>query len=76
MPLKEFDKYDDPEVRAWALIWKVTEELQGHIETGPEAKEVIDCIIELQKSGKLTEFQKRVLVGMGANATLDSFDKF
>ncbi len=71
MELEHFNQIQDPEVRAWAMIWKVANELQGFESADSEANGVIDEIIRLRSEGKLTDLQKEVLFEMGLVASTD-----
>ena len=57
------------------LIYKVANELQGFKKTDEEAEAIIEQIIELRKSGKLTKGQLELLDGMGQIKSLD-YDGF
>ena len=71
MSLEQFDKHKDPEVRAWAMIWKAANVLQGIDAADTEMEEIISEISLLRRSGKLTPLQLTALDRMGENASLD-----
>ena len=70
-----FSEIADPEERAWAMIWKVANELQGFSQPDKNAQKIIDKIAGLRLEGKLTGLQKRVLNDMGLIAAVD-YDGF
>jgi len=71
----DFDKIADPEERAWAMIWKVANELQGFVSPDEEAARTIEGIAELRQDGKLTKLQEKVLDEIGLIASVD-YDGF
>ena len=75
MALKEFEKYTDPEERAWAMIWKVVPVLQKEAPEDEVSTAIVNEISTLRTQGKLSEQQKKVLDVMGLNALFDD-DEF
>ncbi len=75
MALAEFNKYEDPEVRAWAMIWKVAPQMERVRPLTEGDQETIDEISKLRTEGKLTDAQKKVLDTIGMNVSID-YDGF
>ncbi|KKQ92557.1 MAG: hypothetical protein UU16_C0022G0010 [Candidatus Woesebacteria bacterium GW2011_GWA2_40_7] len=75
MTLTELDKIDDPEVRTWAMIWKVVPVLQKDRSENEVSRLIVDEISRLRTEGKLTDAQKKVLDMIGMNVSID-YDGF
>lgn len=76
MSLSEFEVFNDPEERAWAMIWKVAPQMEGSRPPTIEDLEIMAEIGKLRMEGKLNAQQEEMLKKTSLNVLFDNDEEF